>query len=202
MTVYGQTPVGAFGVNTLEHVEGAAKLGMNLIFSYSPESCQAATGSCRSRGQGRCETQDAGHVSACAAVSLRCAWPAKSTPTDTTIPVVGERPRCGALVPGIRLPHDRGRAHRVRRVAPPTASAAASAAPAARRPLATASTCCCAIPRVCARKSWPSRTRPIYGVIGSSTTTGHARSTPCARCRASSGWPTGMHRAVPTATSS
>ncbi len=40
MTVYGRAPVGAFGVDTLEHVEGAAKLGMTLIYSYSPESAR------------------------------------------------------------------------------------------------------------------------------------------------------------------
>ena len=40
MTVYGRAPVGAFGVDTLEHVEGAAKLGMTLIYSYSPESAK------------------------------------------------------------------------------------------------------------------------------------------------------------------
>jgi hypothetical protein len=40
MTVYGRAPVGAFGVNTLEHVEGAAKLGMTLIYSYSSHSAR------------------------------------------------------------------------------------------------------------------------------------------------------------------
>src|SRR5512136_2836766 len=40
MTVYGRAPVGAFGADTLEHVEGAAKLGMTLIYSYSPESAR------------------------------------------------------------------------------------------------------------------------------------------------------------------
>ncbi|MHB8993637.1 MAG: hypothetical protein ACYC63_00135 [Armatimonadota bacterium] len=35
MTVYGKAPVGAFGISTLEHIEGAAKLGMTLIYSYS-----------------------------------------------------------------------------------------------------------------------------------------------------------------------
>jgi hypothetical protein len=40
MTVYGRAPVGAFGVDTLEHVEGGAKLGMTLVYSYSPESAK------------------------------------------------------------------------------------------------------------------------------------------------------------------
>lgn len=40
MTVYGRPPVGAFGVNTLEHIEGAAKLGMTLIYSYSSTSAR------------------------------------------------------------------------------------------------------------------------------------------------------------------
>ena len=40
MSVYGRAPVGAFGVDTLEHVEGAAKLGMTLLYSYSPESAK------------------------------------------------------------------------------------------------------------------------------------------------------------------
>ena len=31
MTVHGRAPVGAFGIDTLEHVEGAAKVGMTLI---------------------------------------------------------------------------------------------------------------------------------------------------------------------------
>ncbi len=41
MTVYGRPPVGAFGVDTLEHVEGAAKLGMTLLYSYCYRSFRA-----------------------------------------------------------------------------------------------------------------------------------------------------------------
>ena len=40
MLVHGRAPVGAFGIDTLEHVEGAAKLGMTLIYSYSPDSAK------------------------------------------------------------------------------------------------------------------------------------------------------------------
>ncbi|MEN6545892.1 MAG: hypothetical protein ABFE07_07625 [Armatimonadia bacterium] len=35
MTVHGRAPVGAFGVSTLEQIEGAAKLNMTLLYSYS-----------------------------------------------------------------------------------------------------------------------------------------------------------------------
>ncbi len=40
MSVYGRPPVGAFGVNTLEQIEGAAQLGMTLIYSYSSSSAK------------------------------------------------------------------------------------------------------------------------------------------------------------------
>jgi hypothetical protein len=40
MTVYGRPAVGAFGVSTLEQIEGAAKLSMTLIYSYSSSWAQ------------------------------------------------------------------------------------------------------------------------------------------------------------------
>ena len=35
LTVYGQPPLGAFGIESAEHVEACSKLGMNLLFTYS-----------------------------------------------------------------------------------------------------------------------------------------------------------------------
>ena len=32
--IYGKPPLGAFGIDTLEHIEGAAKMGMTLTFTY------------------------------------------------------------------------------------------------------------------------------------------------------------------------
>jgi hypothetical protein len=35
LTVYGQPPLGAFGIESVEHVEACSKLGMTLLFTYS-----------------------------------------------------------------------------------------------------------------------------------------------------------------------
>lgn len=40
MTVHGRAPVGAFGINTVEHMEGAAKLNMTLLYSYSSSAAK------------------------------------------------------------------------------------------------------------------------------------------------------------------
>jgi len=94
MTVYGRAPVGAFGVNTLEQIEGAAQLRMTLIFSYSSASARQQLDPKDPMGQ------------AVIAHKMRVMYPLCGrftqvrlardlTPEDTTVPVTGERP--GAL---------------------------------------------------------------------------------------------------------
>ena len=102
MTVYGRAPVGAFGVDTLEHVEGAAKLGMTLIYSYSPDSAKKQLDLERSHGQGRRETQDAGHVSLVRPLHAGASGP-RDQPDGHDDP--GRRRKAGFrdVVPGIRL---------------------------------------------------------------------------------------------------
>ena len=90
MTVYGRAPVGAFGVDTLEHVEGAAKLGMTLIYSYSPESAKKQLDLNDPMGKAVAKHKMQVMYPLCGRFTeVRLAREIK--PTDTTIPVVGER---------------------------------------------------------------------------------------------------------------
>jgi hypothetical protein len=90
MTVYGRAPVGAFGVDTLEHIEGAAKLGMTLIFSYSPESAKQQLdlndplGKAVSKHKMQVLYPLCGHFT-------RVRLAREISRADTTIPVVGEK---------------------------------------------------------------------------------------------------------------
>jgi len=98
MTVYGRAPVGAFGVDTLEHVEGAAKLGMTLIYSYSPDS--AAKQLDRNDPMGKAVAKHKMQVMypLCGRFTqVRLAR--EITPTDATIPVVGEKADSGMSFP-------------------------------------------------------------------------------------------------------
>jgi len=90
MTVYGQPPVGAFGVDTLEHVEGAAKLGMTLIYSYSPESAGKQLDLNDPMGKAVAKHKMQVMYPLCGRFTqVRLAR--EIGPTGTTIPVVGER---------------------------------------------------------------------------------------------------------------
>jgi hypothetical protein len=91
MTVYGRVPVGAFGVDTLEHVERAAKLGMTLIYSYSPSSARKQLDLKDAIGQAAAKHKMQVMYPLCGRFTqVRLAREIK--PTDTTIPVVGEKP--------------------------------------------------------------------------------------------------------------
>lgn len=91
MTVYGRAPIGAFGVNTLEHVEGAAKLGMTLIFSYSPFSARKQLYLNNPMGKAVAKHRMQVMYPLCGRFTqVRLAREIK--PTDSTIPVVGEKP--------------------------------------------------------------------------------------------------------------
>ena len=113
MTVYGRAPLGAFGIDTLEHVEGAAKLGMTLVYSYSADSAKKQLDPNDPMGRAVAEAQDAGHVSL-----VRPLHPGTPCPRDRPDrhDDPGRRRKGGFrdLFPGIRLSDDRGRAHRVR----------------------------------------------------------------------------------------
>jgi hypothetical protein len=90
MSVYGQAPVGAFGVDTLEHVEGAAKLGMTLIYSYSPQSARKQLDVNDPMGMAVAKHKMQVMYPLCGRFTeVRLAREIKST--DTTIPVAGEK---------------------------------------------------------------------------------------------------------------
>ncbi|MHB1036387.1 MAG: hypothetical protein ACYC35_18505 [Pirellulales bacterium] len=90
MTVHGRAPVGAFGVDTLEHVEGAANLGMTLLYSYSPESAKKQLDPNDPMGKAVAKHKMQIMYPLCGRFTqVRLAQ--EIGPTDTTIPVVGER---------------------------------------------------------------------------------------------------------------
>jgi len=90
MTVYGRAPVGAFGVDTREHVEGAAKLGMTLLYSYSPDSAKKQLDPNDPMGKAVAKHKMQAMYPLCGRFTqVRLAR--EISPTDVTIPVVGER---------------------------------------------------------------------------------------------------------------
>jgi hypothetical protein len=90
MTVYGRAPVGAFGVDTLEHVEGATKLGMTLIYSYSPDFAKKQLDLNDPMGKAVAKHRMQVMYPLCGRFTqVRLAREIK--PTDVTIPVVGEK---------------------------------------------------------------------------------------------------------------
>ena len=90
MTVYGRAPVGAFGVDTLEHVEGAARLGMTLIYSYSPDSAKKQLDPNDPMGKAVAKHKMQVMYPLCGRFTqVRLAHEINST--DTTIRVAGER---------------------------------------------------------------------------------------------------------------
>ena len=90
MTVYGRAPVGAFGVDTLEHVEGAAKLGMTLIYSYSPDSARKQLDLNDPMGKAVAKHKMQVMYPLCGRFTqVRLAR--EINPTDAMIPVVGEK---------------------------------------------------------------------------------------------------------------
>ena len=89
MTVCGRAPVGAFGVDTLEHVEGAAKLGMTLLYSYSSESARRQLDPNDPMGKAVSKHKMQVMYPLCGRFTqVRLAR--EINPTDATIPVVGE----------------------------------------------------------------------------------------------------------------
>jgi hypothetical protein len=104
MTVYGRAPVGAFGVDTLEHVEGAAKLGMTLLYSYSSESAKKQLDPNDPMGKAVSKHKMQVMYPLCGRFTqVRLAR--EINQTDATIPVVGEKadsltsfPKSGYLI--------------------------------------------------------------------------------------------------------
>jgi hypothetical protein len=104
MTVYGRPPVGAFCVDTLEHIEGAAKLGMTLLFSYNWDYARKELDVNTPLGKAVSKHKmQIMYPLSSRFVQVRLAR--EITPTDTTIPVVGEEagsvmsfPQSGYLV--------------------------------------------------------------------------------------------------------
>jgi hypothetical protein len=90
MTVHGRAPVGAFGVDTVEHVEGAAKLGMTLLYSYSPDSARKQLDLNDPLGKAVAKHKMQVMYPLCGRFTqVRLAREIK--PTDATIPVAGEK---------------------------------------------------------------------------------------------------------------
>lgn len=89
MTVYGRPPIGAFGVDALEHVEGAAKLGMTLIYSYSPESAKKQLDPNDPMGKAVAKHKMQVLYPLCGRYT-QVRLVRELGPTDTTIPVAGE----------------------------------------------------------------------------------------------------------------
>ncbi len=90
MTVYGRAPLGAFGIDTLEHVEGAAKLGMTLVYSYSPQSAKRQLDPNDPIGKAAANHKMQVMFPLCGRFTeVRLAR--EISPTDATIPVVGEK---------------------------------------------------------------------------------------------------------------
>jgi len=90
MTVYRRAPVGAFGVDTLEHVEGAAKLGMTLIYSYSARNAKRQLDLNDPMGQAVAKYKMQVMYPLCGRFT-QARLASEITPTDTTIPVIGGR---------------------------------------------------------------------------------------------------------------
>jgi len=90
MTVRGRAPVGAFGINTLEHVEGAAKLGMTLLYSYSPESARKQLDPNDPMGQAVSKHKMQVMYPLCGRFT-QVRLGREIAPADATIPVVGEK---------------------------------------------------------------------------------------------------------------
>lgn len=98
LTVHGKAPVGAFGVNTLEHVEGAAKLGMTLIYSYSSSAAKKQLDLQDPVGQAVQKHGMQVMYPLCGRFTqVRLAQ--ALTPADTTVPVRGEDPGSAMVFP-------------------------------------------------------------------------------------------------------
>ncbi len=102
MTVYGRTPVGAFGVDTLEHIEGAAKLGMTLLYSYRSDCAKKQLDINSPMGKAVSKHKMQIMYPLCGRFTqVRLAHEINAT--DATIPVVGEKavisfPKSGYLM--------------------------------------------------------------------------------------------------------
>ncbi len=90
MTVYGRAPVGAFGVDTLEHIEGAAKLGMTLLYSYSSESARKQLDPNDPMGKAVSKHKMQVMYPLCGRFT-QVRLTREISPTDATIPVAGEK---------------------------------------------------------------------------------------------------------------
>ena len=90
MTVYGRAPVGAFGVDTLEHVEGATKLNMTLLYSYSPDSARKQLDPSDPMGQAVAKHKMQVMYPLCGRFT-EVRLGREIGATDATIPVVGEK---------------------------------------------------------------------------------------------------------------
>lgn len=97
-TIYGRAPLGAFGVNTLEHIEGAAKLGMTLIYSYSSASARKQLDPEDPLGRAVLAHKMKVMYPLCARFT-RVRLARTIAPTDTTLPVKGEEPTSAMAFP-------------------------------------------------------------------------------------------------------
>ena len=185
MTVYGRAPVGAFGVDTLEHVEGAAKLGMTLIYSYSPESAKKQLDPNDPMGKAVAKHKMQVMYPLCGRFTqVRLAR--EISPTDTTIPVVGEKadsvtsfPESGYLmIEGERIEY-------AARTADAFGGCRRGAGGTQAAPHGAGLLLCNS--EALRKEILAVKDAPGCGATGSWTTAARGRSTPCARCRASSG---------------
>ena len=91
MTVYGKPPAGAFGVSTLDQIEGAAKLSMTLIYSYSSSSARKQLDAATPEGQAVLKHRMQVMYPLCGRFTqVRLAR--ELSATDTTIPLKSDKP--------------------------------------------------------------------------------------------------------------
>jgi hypothetical protein len=98
MMVYGRAPLGAFGIDTLDHIEGAAKLGMTLLYSYSADSARKQLDLNSPLGKAVARHKMQVMYPLCGRFTqIRLAR--EISAMDTTIPVVGEKANAAMSFP-------------------------------------------------------------------------------------------------------
>lgn len=89
LSVNGEPPVGAFGVDTLDHILACHKLGMNLVYTYSADAGKKQLDLSQPMGKALAERKmKVMYILAGRFTRVRLAR--ELGPQDTTIPVTGE----------------------------------------------------------------------------------------------------------------
>lgn len=91
LSVNGRPPLGAFGVDTLEHIQACGKLGMNLICSYDVAAAKQQLDVNTPMGKALAE-QKMKVLYTLAGRFTKVRLAKDLTPKDTTVPAIGEEP--------------------------------------------------------------------------------------------------------------